>query len=339
MWATPFSFFHTACHTTAVAKKFQMKLCYSYIFTSVTLLFCSVGFNVAVAKNLRSNYTSVPHAYASIINIDKYYDVVIIGAGWAGVAAANTLNNKNKKNFTVLEARSYVGGRSVTSFAFGSDIPMDLGSAWVHGITNNPVQALVNKYGVKSRVATYSEAVYFSNSTRLSDSLIDQLYYSYWEGSGGFMPYQAGKQSSTAVDQSMSTTAAGYISLKQMNALQKREFDWLANDNIVQEYAADLSQLSTWWWDNDIALSGDDTFLGVVGGGYSAVINSFASVIAPYIQLNSTVTKVDYSSTRVLVTYYNKMGVVKTISASKVIVTLPLGVLKAGKKEFILLFL
>jgi monoamine oxidase len=100
-----------------------------------------------------------------------------------------------------------------------------------------------------------------------------------------------------------------------------------------------LSQLSTWWWDNDIALSGDDTFLGVVGGGYSAVINSFASVIAPYIQLNSTVTKVDYSSTRVLVTYYNKMGVVKTISASKVIVTLPLGVLKAGKKEFILLFL
>ena len=114
MWATPFSFFHTACHTTAVAKKFQMKLCYSYIFTSVTLLFFSVGFNVAVAKNLRSNYTSVPHAYASIINIDKYYDVVIIGAGWAGVAAANTLNNKNKKNFTVLEARSYVGERSVT---------------------------------------------------------------------------------------------------------------------------------------------------------------------------------------------------------------------------------
>lgn len=315
-----------------------MKLLYSFHFSSVILLALSAGSSVAVAKNLRSHLTQVPSTAARIANIDKYYDVVIIGAGWAGVAAANTLYNKNKKNFTVLEARSYVGGRSVTSFAFGSDIPVDLGSAWVHGITNNPVQALVNKYGVKSAVATYSEAVYFSNSTRLSDSLIDQLYYSYWEGSGGFMPYQEGKQSSTTIDQSLSTTAAGYVSLKQLNALQKREFDWLANDNIVQEYAADLSQLSTWWWDNDISLSGPDSFLGVVGGGYTAVINGFASVLGPYIQLNSTVTSVDYSSTRVLVTYKNNMGVSKTVSASKVIVTLPLGVLKAGKNESIFMF-
>jgi monoamine oxidase len=136
----------------------------------------------------------------------------------------------------------------------------------------------------------------------------------------------------------LSTTAAGYVSLKQLNELQKREFDWLANDNIVQEYAADLSQLSTWWWDNDISLSGPDTFLGVVGGGYTAVINGFASVLGPYIQLNSTVTSVDYSSTRVLVTYKNNMGVSKTVSASKVIVTLPLGVLKAGKNESIFMF-
>ncbi len=59
------------------------------------------------------------------------------------------------------------------------------------------------------------------------------------------------------------------------------------------------------------------------------MINSYASKIFPYIQPNSTVTNVDYSLARVLVTY-NKTGVLRTISASKVIVTLPLGVLKAG---------
>jgi monoamine oxidase len=265
----------------------------------------------------------------STSNIENYYDVVIIGAGWAGIAAANTLFDQNVKNFTVLEARPYIGGRSVTSFAFGDDIPVDLGSGWVQGITNNPVQALVKKYGVKYSVVEDSEAVYFSNSTGLSDDLVGQLYDEYWDGNDGFMRYEEEKQSSTNTDQSLATTAADYVSEKNMNALQTREFDWLADTSIVEEYAADLSELSTWWWDNDLELGGGDAFLGVVGGGYSTVINSYASEILPYIQLNSIVTNVDYSLARVLVTY-NKTGVLRTISASKVIITLPLGVLKAG---------
>ncbi len=37
-------------------------------------------------------------------------DVVIVGAGWAGIAAAMTLQAKGIENFRILEARDYVGG-------------------------------------------------------------------------------------------------------------------------------------------------------------------------------------------------------------------------------------
>lgn len=281
--------------------------------------------------------SAVTSSSSSSIAVTAYNDVVIIGGGWAGITAANTLLSKGKTNFTLLEARNYLGGRARTSFAFGSDIPVDLGCSWVHGITNNPIQDLVVKYNVAYKQATYTEAVYFANSTRLSDTDVDSLYTTYWgddySNTNVFIGYQAGKQS-TNVDQSMQTTANGYITKKQMNLLQTREFNWLADTNIVQDYAADLSELSTWWWDNDLELRGGDTFLGVVGGGYSTVINKYASNITSYVKLNTTVTKVDYSSTRVLVTY-NTSGILKTISAAKVIVTLPLGVLKAGTKSLL----
>jgi hypothetical protein len=100
--------------------------------------------------------------------------------------------------------------------------------------TLSKVQALVEKYGVKYRVVEDSEAVYFSNSTSLSDDLVGQLYNEYWDGNDGFMRYEEEKQSSTNTDQSLATTAADYVSEKNMNALQAREFDWLADTSLLK---------------------------------------------------------------------------------------------------------
>ena len=47
-------------------------------------------------------------------------DVLIIGAGWAGLGAGRYLHDKGIRNFKILEARNYVGGRSRT-VAFRDD--------------------------------------------------------------------------------------------------------------------------------------------------------------------------------------------------------------------------
>jgi monoamine oxidase len=64
-------------------------------------------------------------------------DVVIIGAGAAGIAAARRVAAANRR-FTLLEASDHIGGRCVTETkTFG--VPFDRGAHWVHMPDNNPV--------------------------------------------------------------------------------------------------------------------------------------------------------------------------------------------------------
>ncbi|HEU4795648.1 MAG TPA: FAD-dependent oxidoreductase, partial [Pyrinomonadaceae bacterium] len=59
-------------------------------------------------------------------------DVLIIGAGAAGLAAARALSTA-KLNVTVLEARDRIGGRINTHFDSELQAPVELGAEFVHG--------------------------------------------------------------------------------------------------------------------------------------------------------------------------------------------------------------
>ena len=64
-------------------------------------------------------------------------DVVIVGAGAAGIAAARRVAAANRR-FTIIEASDHVGGRCVTDTKiFG--VPFDRGAHWVHMPDINPV--------------------------------------------------------------------------------------------------------------------------------------------------------------------------------------------------------
>jgi len=63
-------------------------------------------------------------------------DVVIVGAGCAGLAAAKALRAAGR-TFLVLEALDRIGGRAwTTSSDFG--LPFDIGCAWLHAADRNP---------------------------------------------------------------------------------------------------------------------------------------------------------------------------------------------------------
>jgi monoamine oxidase len=73
------------------------------------------------------------------------YDVIIVGAGAAGIAAARRLNDAGKRT-VVLEARSRIGGRAWTIVAAG--FPLDLGCGWLHSADRNPWSDIAHDLGL-----------------------------------------------------------------------------------------------------------------------------------------------------------------------------------------------
>ena len=92
----------------------------------------------------------------SAANSRATLDAVIIGAGMAGLAAAQTLRKAGKR-VLILEARERIGGRTFTSRAW-SDAPMDLGASWIHGVRGNPLTKLADSVKAKRVVTSYTSA-------------------------------------------------------------------------------------------------------------------------------------------------------------------------------------
>jgi monoamine oxidase len=76
-------------------------------------------------------------------------EVVIVGAGAAGIAAARRIAAA-KRSFALLEARNVIGGRCVTDTkTFG--VPYDLGAHWIHNPDRNPL----SRFAPKSELEIY----------------------------------------------------------------------------------------------------------------------------------------------------------------------------------------
>jgi len=74
----------------------------------------------------------MPRAKGTRAAATRAADIVVIGAGAAGLAAADELTRAGR-SVLVLEARQRVGGRCWTRRVSGLDIPVELGAEFLHG--------------------------------------------------------------------------------------------------------------------------------------------------------------------------------------------------------------
>ena len=261
------------------------------------------------------------------------FDVIIIGAGWAGISAAMTLESKGITNYQILEARDYIGGRSrtITETFNGEEIPIDVGSMWIHGGVDNPLYDIVTTVGgVPTIESDFTELLYKASN---DGPFTDQQYSNYYRNlyQNGFMDYQAGRQESTNRDEALQVSANMYTSALSSN-LQKNVLRRIMTNSIELEYSAPMDEMSLWWWDMDgVVGSSKDLFLPE---GYSPLIEAYAAPVTDRVSTGCVVSKINYRKNIVKVTY-TKSGSQTIVRAKKVIVTVPLGVLKANTINFV----
>ena len=78
----------------------------------------------------------------------ELYDVVVIGAGFAGLVGARDLIEAGHR-VVVLEARDRSGGRTYSSTFPGTDVVIDLGAEWFDPARHHYLAAEVDRYGAK----------------------------------------------------------------------------------------------------------------------------------------------------------------------------------------------
>ena len=105
---------------------------------------------------------------------DSAADVIIIGAGIAGLECARVLGAAGVR-CTLLEARTRFGGRihtDHTTFGF----PIECGAHWIHGATKrNPLKQLADELGIQRVVTLDEEKLIDEHGTELGSDSVDEL--------------------------------------------------------------------------------------------------------------------------------------------------------------------
>ncbi len=84
-------------------------------------------------------------------------DIVVIGAGAAGIAAARRIMAANRK-VIVVEAASQIGGRCQTDIS-SFDVPFDRGARWMHNPETNPMIRLARAAGLEIMTAPSGQKI------------------------------------------------------------------------------------------------------------------------------------------------------------------------------------
>src|SRR5262249_38173725 len=108
--------------------------------------------------------TALPMPAAAASPVRRRYDAVVVGAGFAGLAAARRLALAGK-SVIVLEARDRVGGKTL-NHSIGGGAITELGAGYV-GPTQDEILKLADHYGVETfPVKNIGDNVYFKDGQR-----------------------------------------------------------------------------------------------------------------------------------------------------------------------------
>lgn len=248
-------------------------------------------------------------------------DVVIIGAGAAGLVAARDLVRAGKR-VVVLEARGRIGGRVFTYRDPAVAVPIELGAEFLHGRTEE-TDSIVQEAGL---------------------TVVDVAGEHWLAEHGRFRPvgdfFRKVDKVLGKLDEHRTPdrTFAEFLAERAARARKPNkgaDARRLAMEFVQGFHAADPALVSERWLAREGDPGGDseEGRTGRVIEGYDRVLAWLAREVFDAIELNTVVSRVQWERGAVRVTARTADGPAREIVARTAIVTVPLGILAASAES------
>lgn len=252
------------------------------------------------------------------------FDTIVIGAGMSGLTSARMLVDAGQ-HVVVLEGRDRIGGRMHTDRRAG--FPVDLGASWIHGIDGSPLWDLVQALGIPT-------IEYTVGSFQVGGRPIENF-----DGDGRAMDADATAQWIADVDEAdrllveeiaASSPGDSYLDVSERaldrSGLSPERIDEIREffrHRVEEQCGAWIGDLDAHGLDED-AIDGDEV---IFPRGYDELPRRIGAGLD--VRTDMPVTRVTRSADGVVV---HAGGT--EFTADRVVVTVPLGVLKAGTITF-----
>ena len=250
-------------------------------------------------------------------------DVLIIGAGAAGLAAARDIAAAGTQ-VTVLEARERIGGRIYTHRYDASLLPIELGAEFVHG--KHPALMKIFDEATIPFCDVSDHHWYFENGV-LARS------HDFWNKLTALMdlldlkqPDQTFKEFLASLPDDEASRQAKAVATRYVEGFHAGRIDRIGVHGLIKANEAEDE------------IDGDKSFRVI--GGYDLVtqrLHDEAVAAGCIFRLNTVVKEISWNSRGVEATCVSgdsSGGYPQTFAASRLLITLPLGVLQSSSDEF-----
>ncbi len=252
---------------------------------------------------------------------DDKQQIIVIGAGIAGITAAKKLQTEGYR-VVVLEGRDRIGGRIWTDNSLG--VPLDLGAAWIHKVNGNPLSPIVKQLGISTIKSDYDSQWNYQGVNQLLDEVEERRINKVFQ----IFTTRVAKlkdENPLSNSTSLAEVAQQVIQSERIDGITLKGFRARLASAIESEMGDNLANLGIRGFNEDAEFTGADV---VFPQGYTQVVQALAKDLD--IRTGHLVQKIDYDDMGVKVTTNHG-----TFNGLRVIVTVPLGVLKSGAINFL----
>lgn len=270
-------------------------------------------------------------AFAAIVkpafaDLPSKTDILVIGAGAAGLAAAKELHQA-KRNVLLVEARNRIGGRIWTDRDWAG-VPVELGASWIHGEVNNPIAQIASRQQWTTFPTDWDMLTgYAENGRKLTINEVVDIFdfYNQFEKGASRNAMTRFRADET---RSLADQVQEWLARSKVSTADRWKLALALRCEIEQEYGADAHQLAFPGFDSAEDFQGRHL---MISQGYDQLANYLKEDLKEGITLRTgvKVEEIDYSKADVKVT--TNQGI---ITAQRVVVTVPLGVLQRGAIQF-----